>query len=337
MNAMRPAEVSVPGHIQTLLVVDRTKIRQRELGVVEGLLTGELPGQDKAAVQAGIRALQSTMRASPRFAVKVAPERLTGNSLTMAFPDPLRWEEIDQLVQQYQADAVLAIELFDSDFVVTNGVRRVTKRIAEGSKTVEVEVEEYFASGVCDVRMGFRLYDPRQRSIIDQRIYPHSGFWEAVGGSPQEALGLLISNAEATGASSEGAAVDYAGRIAPMPVRISRKFYSKSKKAPAISGGSRMADVGQWEEAARTWEAAIPASPPKEAGYLAYNVAIANEVLGDLDAAVAWAQASYVDYGNKDARDYVQLLRSRIRRENLLQEQLRARAAGSGSRPGSRR
>jgi len=323
MNAMRPADVFVPNHIQTVLVVDRTEIAAPDAGIVESVLTGELPGQDEAAVQAGIRALRDTLGGSGRFDVLVAAERLPGNSLTLALPAPLRWEQVERLARDFEVDAVLAVELFDSDFVVTGGVEDVVETIIENGRSQEVTIPEFYASGVCDVRMGVRLYDPVDRTILDEMVYPYTDSWRAVGRTPQQALEILIDNADATVAASEGAAVDYARRIAPSTVRIQRKFYARSKKVPAMERGSRLADVGSWDEAARTWEAAIPSAPSKEAGQLAYNVAVAQEVLGDFDAAVASARRAYVDYGLGEGLDYVEKLRWRASEESVLQAQLR--------------
>ena len=107
-----------------------------------------------------------------------------------------------------------------------------------------------------------------------------------------------------------------------MPVRITRSFTGKSKKAPALEQGSRYADVGDWNEAIRVWESALITAPAKEAGYMAYNIAVAYEVLGDLDKAREWAQKSYTQYGNDDGDNYVRTINQRVRNEEIAREQL---------------
>ena len=77
-NVTRPAEIAMPAAAQTILLVDRTKFKNQTLNVIEGILTGELPGDDRFAVQEAMNALKNTLYNSPRFNVKVSPERLEG-------------------------------------------------------------------------------------------------------------------------------------------------------------------------------------------------------------------------------------------------------------------
>ena len=107
-----------------------------------------------------------------------------------------------------------------------------------------------------------------------------------------------------------------------MPIQIKRSFYGESDKTPALEQGSRYADVGSWQAAADAWESGINQAQPEEAGQLAYNVAIAYEVLGEFEKAREWAEKAYVVYGNGKARAYVSNLDDRLYSEGLAQQQL---------------
>ncbi len=323
MNSSLPAAITFPSSVEGILVVDRTKFDKKAVNIIEGVMTGELPQEDKAGVQMLISSFQNKMRETSRFYVKVASERLKGNSLTSAFPDQLSWSVVDQLCKKYDTDVLLAVEIFDTDFVVTNGKRKVTKKVKDGDSTKEIEVEEFYASGVGNTTIGIRLYDPIEKSTIDQQLYRKTNTWENAAANKAEALAKLITKSDATKELSRNVAIDYVFRIAPRTVRITRSFRGKSKKVPALEQGTRYADVADWKQAAQIWESGLPHAPTKEAGYLAYNIAIAKEVLGDFDAAIDWAQRSYVQYGNKDGRSYVSLLKRRIRNENMVEEQLK--------------
>ena len=140
--------------------------------------------------------------------------------------------------------------------------------------------------------------------------------------SKADALTELITKVDATRYLGRSLGADYAYKIAPMPVRITRSFVGKSRKWANLEQGSRYADVGDWEQAIRVWETGLNGAPVKEAGFMAYNIGIGYEVLGDLDKAREWAQRSYTEYGNKDGQRYVSTLNSRIRNEQLAREQL---------------
>ncbi|UII31171.1 DUF6340 family protein [Fulvivirga ulvae] len=323
MNAMRPAEITFPSYANTIVIVNRSKFDKNAVNIVEGILTGEMPGEDKAGVQATMTAFQNQLMASPRFQTKVASEQLTGNSLTSAFPDPLSWPKVEQMVARYGAEIMVAIEIFDTDFVVTNGKRKVKKQIEQDGVKKEIEVDEYYAEGVGNLTIGFRVYDPKEKTIVDQQLFSKSNTWQAAGKSAKDALAGLIAKSEATRYVSEMAGSDYAYKIAPMPIRISREFYSKSKKIPEIAAGSRMADVNDWQGAAKKWESGLSRAATKEAGYLCYNIAISHEVLGDLNTAKSWADRAYVDYGNKKAREYSTTLSRRMYQEKRVQEQMK--------------
>ena len=56
--------------------------------------------------------------------------------------------------------------------------------------------------------------------------------------------------------------------------------------------------------------------------HLSYNIAVAYEVLGDFKMAKEWAQTSYVRYGNRDGKEYYDLLQRRIRNEQRAKNQM---------------
>lgn len=322
MRALQPAVITFPSSVDSLVVVDRTVFDQNNLNILEGVLTGELPHEDKAGVQMLISSFQNQIQQSPRFNVKIAEERLNGNSMTAAFPDQLSWDQINELCNKYQADAVVAIEIFDTDFIITHGTRsKPTKKTVDGVATT-VNVTEYYAQGVGNITIGLKLYDPQAQSIIDQEYFQRTKTWTATGVNTADALAKLVSKGQATQYLGRLVGENYAKKITPSYYNITRGFKAKSKKCPQLEQGTRYADVAKWEEAANVWKQGLQSAPTKEAGYLSQNIAIANEVLGNMQEAVNWAEKSYIQYGNKDARDYASRLKRRMRDQARVNEQL---------------
>ena len=99
---------------------------------------------------------------------------LPGNSLTHAFPEPLSWDKIHDLNRRYQTDAVVAIEIFDSDFDISNGSREI-----KGSDD-NAQIQ-YYADGTANIAIGIRVYDPETESIIDQQLFTRSSSYNATG------------------------------------------------------------------------------------------------------------------------------------------------------------
>jgi hypothetical protein len=318
----QPAQISVPAEANTILLVDRTKFVNNTLNTIEGILTGELPGDDRAAAQEALTSLQNKLNYSPRYKVKISPNRLPGNSMTAAFPQTIAWKIIDSLCQANDADLIVALEVFDSNFIITNGTRVKKRTEGSGEKAHEVSYTEYFAQGVGSVKMGLRTYFRKDHSIVDQQMIDRKNTWEATGTSAFDAATALISKGKANKYLASQIGEDYAYKISPMPVSVSREFFGKAKHVSEIAAGTRYADVSKWEDAINTWKTGIAKAEEKDAGRLAYNIAVGYEVLGEYGTALTWAQDAYTKYGNKEARNYVAVLEDRIQEEKILQLQM---------------
>jgi hypothetical protein len=63
--------------------------------------------------------------------------------------------------------------------------------------------------------------------------------------------------------------------------------------------------------------------PPRNkiAGRACYNTAIINEINGNLDQAVTWAQKAYEEHGTKLALQYLKALKDRRYQANRLKSQ----------------
>lgn len=322
---MRPAQLNVGPDIQIIVVVDRTKPSKKDkwINIGEGVLTGEGIMADRAAAQELVNSLKNNLQVSPRFQVIIAKERLEGNSLSSVFPNPIDQATQINLLRRYQADAIVALEIMDSDFLVTQGTRMVKKRVGEGDKRKEIEVKEWYAEGVGNLKVGLRFYYPEANELIDQELLSQTNTWRAAGENKTDALAALISREEATLNLCRVIGGNYAAKIAPMPVRLKRVFYTKAKESNALEEGGRLAEVGAWDEAIGVWEKGLDqAQEEKDRERIAYNIAVAYEVMGDLDQALAWAQKAYASYGSKQARTYAQQIQARMNDEQRVNDQM---------------
>ena len=198
----------------------------------------------------------------------------------------------------------------------------VKKEIKKDDKTIEREVSEYHAEGILSLKMGIRLYDNLNERIVDEEFYSKTRSWKENADSKARAFAKLIRKADASRAMASRLCRKYAYRIAPQPIRISRVFFFKNNKCPAIEKGTRYADVNNWEKAIEIWEDGMASAQQKEAGLLAYNIAVGYEVLGDFETALRWAQDAYTEYGNMRAQSYAATLQKRISSEQRVDEQM---------------
>lgn len=322
MTRLVPAAIQVPPHIQKILLVDRTKPQSGLVNILEGLITGELPFEVRNAIDATLSALQTTLNTSPRYQITRSSQRLTGGLFGQAFPTPLPWDTIEELCDTHQADAVLVLENFSADFITTEKEKMISKEVRKGDKVETIQVNGIYVEGIADVSAGFRLYDPSQRSIVDQQRFQETNTWSAEAETKTQALSLLIAKAEATRFVGELAGMAYAAKIAPLYEAIDRSYYPKSKTHPSVETGVRYAEVDQWQRAIDTWKAALPEADSKTSGMLLYNIAVGYEVLGDLEMAKTYAGRAFTDFGLKRGRKYANGLELEIQNQLLLENQL---------------
>jgi hypothetical protein len=322
---MRPAEIALPSDIANLLIVNRTGYTGNPFDSNDAvLITGQVTGEAQEASKTLIFFLQRYLGGSARFQTVVAGETLAGNSFNRGFPRPIPWETVEALCRRYQTDALVAVEVYDGEFNVSSRAQRdaaerpLLPDTQEDPYTVRRQSPyDYTVRAAGNVIFGFRVYYPDTKTILDEKIARHNETWDGTGPDPSSAAANLPPREQALGDLIHLAGAEYARRIAPLPVPVTRKYFGESSKVPAMAEGAKLAEEDRWLDAAAAWEAAISGAPEKEAGQLAYNVAIANEKLGRSEQAEIWAQKAYEEYGNSQARDYLASLGEEEKKDTL--------------------
>lgn len=315
---LQPAPVDVGSHIQNLAVVDRTTPENGEERTVESVITGSNPNLNREAAQRSIEGLVRALEGSSRYGVVRTSERLATPASRGNWPPPLAWEEIESFTEKYNADAVLVLESFKSEFILTDGG---TSAPAPGNG--EILGRKFRAGGVAGIKLGFRLYDPQFRSISDEYMFDHRSRVQAEGNAIQMVVGGVLDHRQAVNEASFQTGRIYADRITPQWLRLNREFFTKGRGNQDFRIGVRRATVNDWDGAREAWHESVNSRRRKVAGRSAYNLALMYEIAGDLELAREWAQYSYTDYRIRKARSYVSNLDRRIRAQRIAEQQLR--------------
>ncbi len=308
-NAQRSALVSVHPDIKTVAIIDRTVATNRGKDQLEGVLTGEGLNGDKKAIQAAMSGLAESLTRSGRYRVVHTTDALVGSSHAGDLPIALNWKKVQQLCEKYSVDAIIVLEHFDSDYIVTKGRK-------------EGESLRFFASGLAKVDLGFRFYDPIQQSIIDQHNFSFTNRFNSVNGSIQEAITGLLNRSNAISEISYSAASDYASRLTPSWYKISRIYFQKSKKDKDLARGARMMEANDWDEALKALKIAAEKGHRKTRGKAAHNIAVVYEIFGELKLAKEWATIAWGDHENRISKDYSYKLGRRIREQSFIKKQM---------------
>jgi hypothetical protein len=318
LNVVEPAPVTLPDYIKKVGVIDRTKPTDetKSIDAIDKVLSLEGKDLDKDGALESIRGLSDELMNNNRFTeVKTLSDIDFRTSKLAAFPSPLSWEIVAQVCSETGTDALFSLEKYDTDTKVNYSTRKVDIKTPLGT----VPGLEHQADMSTLVKTGWRIYDPAGKMILDEYIYQESVNFSGRGINPLLAAGALLGRKDAVNKVSNKAGHGYAFRIIPFQVRVMRDYYVKGTNNFKIA--MRKARVGKWDEAGDLWMKETENPKSKVASRATYNMAIINEINGDLDAALKWAQKSYEDYNNKLALRYVHILENRQYKSNVLKMQ----------------
>ncbi len=317
LQVLQPAEFALPDHVESIATINRSLPPRRFGNTVEAIFTGETLHQDRIGANRAITGLTEALMRTPRFNVKHTNIEMVGSGRRQ-LPPPLSWNEIERICDTYNVDAVAALEAYDSDTDLTCTKRENTRKDKDGNQYIEID---YCTELDARVHLGWRLYDPKSRRIIDEFGVTKRRDWTGSGSIEAEAYNDLPSKEFGVGETSYSAGLLYGMRIAPTFVYTNRDFYSKGDDRMKMA--SRYARSQRWKEAAGIWKQVMSGADRKLAGKAAFNMALACEAEGKLDSAKDWASKSYTQFGNKKAKRYLREINHRIFERKMLDEQMK--------------
>lgn len=317
-QGLRPADITLPANIKSVVLVNRYKADRRNswMNIVEGIFTGEMLFADKRGVEYTLAALQQRLMSGPKYNIVIANEQLTGSG-TGILPPPLSQGDIQRLLNNHQADAVIAIEAFDSNIAIRTEERE-RKRKVDGKEIMEKYFQAFEAVGIT---IGWRIYNSNG-SVIDQHQMTTNQTFNAQGQTPALAQANLVFPMDAIMRTGTMAGDAYGVRIAPSWVSYRREIFSRAARSQGMKKARRMAQRGDWQDAAQIWERLSKSSDSKVAKRSLYNLAVASEMEGDFDKALEYARLAANNYGLRIADNYIFSLNRRLEELQRLDMQM---------------
>jgi len=318
LNVIEPAPVTLPASIKSVGVINRSipTDETKPLDVMDKVLSLEGVNLDKDGALESVRGLSDELLVNSRFnEVKTLNDIDFRTSALTDFPTPLTWEIIEKICRETKTDALFSLEKFDTDTHLNYSNRKVDIKTPLGN----IPGIEHQANMETIVKTGWRIYDPASKLILDEFLFNQSVVFTGRGINPLIAASALVGRKDAVNQVSNKAGHGYAMRIIPYRIRVIRDYYVKGTNNFKIA--RRKAQVGKWDEAGLLWEKETANSSTRIAGRACYNMAIINEINGDLESALKWAQRSYEDSNNKLALRYVRIIQNRLYKSGILKMQ----------------
>ena len=327
LQVLEPSVVTSPANIRTIAVVDRSRASttgQKVLGALESIVTGEGLGADNFGRSRAVMGAVDGLRNSPRFD-GVSPYTPPKEMETNLFDRELSWDTAVEICRSASCQAILALETFDSDSTLDVTPRRETVKDNDGNETVRTVFE---AQRRTTVRTTWRYYDVVNRRVLDS-VRDFDAFHTFTETDPvrQRAISRLPPQGDGVGFAGELAGRNYARRIAPTFVWVSRSYYGRGDDLLKL--GRRHVRANDWEGAQHKWDDLYrSATKARAKGRAAFNMAVAAEVAGDLELAAEWATEAAIVLGNGKARSYRALIDRRRAAQRRLDEQMRQEEPG---------
>ena len=321
MEVLRPADIVLDSNIQKIALMDRSKPSSGFLNVLEGLISGEGIGQDREGRERAMMGLSAILANTPRFEVVQTGISMEGTRGGQRMAIPLDWSEVERICNSVGADALVVIESYDSDYFSSANEEERKKKDDEGNEIIE----KYWTSRAnLNIRIGWRIYDPSKRILVDEYTADAGENYSGQGDSQEAALDRLPNPLNSSRNISFNVGGIYAERIAPVFITINRTIYNKGKKPhkEAMKRASEYMKVGNWDRAADIWFDLSSSADPKTAGKACVNLAIAYEREGDFEHAMEFAEKALFFHQFNKARYYFDQLNMRMREEDRANQQM---------------
>lgn len=360
LQVLKPADITLPPDIQKFTLVNRTKPDKKNQvwNVIEGVVTGEGVFSDREGADHVLSGLMQVMSQNPiRYTITQASIEYKGSGTEM-FAPPLPWEEVERICKQYDSEALIVLESFDSDSRITHDAKPVQiqappydcwdknkNRVNDfyedlnrdgkfnsydcpgGSSSIPGEIittMEYYVHARLEVKTGWRIYFPKEKRIVDEHRFSDFMEFHGKGATPEQAMAGLPNKRECIKQAGYKTGTAYGYRISPQWITVSRYFYTRGNDNMKIAG-KRARQIGDWKSAIAIWKKEAMNTDKRIAWRACYNMAVACEREGNLEAALEWANKSY-NIGHKwAAAHYVNAINFRIAEKQRLDEQMKGK------------
>lgn len=320
LGVAEPSQVFIPSNIKTIGIIDRSlpSKENEKLDKLDKILSLEYQNIDAEAAYQSIVGLQDELLKNNRFSeVKIIGAIDSKNSGTGIFPTALFWNEIEQICNEQKVSAIFELSFYDTDTRID--YKAVPIEIG-GPLGIKVPLIEHHATVFTTIKTGWRIYDPTSKLILDEYVENELVESKGVGINPTKAIEAIVGRKQAVLQVSNNMGHNYAFRVIPYTINVQREYYVRGSENFKVA--KRYAQTGNWDGAAELWFKEVSNAKSKIAGRACYNMAIINEINGDLNAAVEWASKSYADHKNKMALGYLNVLKYRIERNAQLQQEM---------------
>lgn len=279
IQTLRPADLPLPQGAHNAVVV--AGLYKGVEGVEESMAQAAL---DSTAALESVLSLVETLSQSPLFYDEEIPVLINYRTDTSREIVPYNWSVVDSIAQTNNAETVISLEYM-----------KLTPR-SDSYSYWDGSLTAYYGYLSCRVYAYWRVYDTYSRTITSAYLHRDTVTWEKydyVSVKIGQQLPELFSAAAYCGYET---GLSYGTKIAPSWMDEKRIYYNKGNKQ--FKKAAELVKENSWLDAAEYWQAIIQAhgNKPKLCAKAAFNMALANEMMGNFPMAAEWLKVSQEYY-----------------------------------------
>ena len=263
---------------------------------------------DSLAADTTLKALGELLFESGRYDVVIPEERyIDRNKAFYLMPESLDWDEVASLCNTFNTDALLVIERY-YDKILTN--YSVFATPAGEPQYAKAQIDSKYDAVV-------KIYDPQRQKIIRQFAVDDTISWQDGDTSTKAIFKRLPTIKECLIQTGIQIALDIDDRLSPKWVKESRIYFVINQSD--VPRMTNFANDHKWQEAYDYWLGYANSDKATIKAKAEFNLALASEMLGNLDQAIEWANKSYYSKYMQQTQNY--LIKLKKRKEILKQFQ----------------
>jgi hypothetical protein len=257
---------------------------------------------DSAASDTTIRALAALLFESGRYDVVVPLERnIQRLQPYYELPDTLNPSQVAKICSDYNTDALMVLERFYTKIMADYSAEKYTDPNVGYSTFYNASLDlKYDAI--------FRLYKPGKKTLFKEYQLIDTINWEGFEYSQEQLFSKLPSVKQAIISAGIKIALDLDATISPSWIREKRGYFLiKSRN----DSGDKLMTESKYDEAGKYWTELAESNNKNIRSKAEYNLALINELNGDIDAAINWGLKSFYTKYRFQTEVYLKKLQAR--------------------------
>lgn len=253
---------------------------------------------DSLSAEEAAGAMKENLENSPWFEGFNLPIRNYFRNDNSKYIKPIVWENINSIASQDSSNLIISLE-----YIKVNENTDAYKTQVDG-------MDYFYGSLNANVYCYWRIYDLAKKKIPFGELYKDTLIWENRDWMPVKVGNQLPGYFSAAAYVGNECGTKMAAKIAPIWLNDKRLLFHIGSKE--MEKAALFAINGQWIEAASEWQKVFVLKNRKLCAKAAFNMALANEMLGKFDLALEWLKKATNYYPLPEIDTYTITIQDRI-------------------------